>query len=559
MLNILFVQNPVFGIEESTKYSKYNFSNYFLGIISANKENNDDAFKFLSKVSVLKDKHSKFNIEYLRTLILLEKFELAFDFSRKVWLENELFFEADLLLGIDSLIKKDYQKAENYFKRLNGISRYNLFFRDFVGNILISLTKASQNNEKESFEFLNRVPDQFKHITKIQKTFLYCHFDSEKTIPSFYKLVENKDYNFERYNFFLVNYYLHNNKNNEAKKIIKEARKNNPSNLLLRHTEDSLLNNEEKKLKNFFNCSNPKDIIAEFFYLMANLYASEEEYKVSNFYLKVSHLLNDKFLTNEVLLAENYFYQKKIEPTKDLYKSIKSIGPTYSWYVSRSLPNIFIKENSLENNVKKLEEDFLKLRKKNYEHYFELANFYKDNKYFEKSIENYLIALKDINRDHPWYSKILYRIGTSFERMDDWKNAEKYLMESIEAKPDQPHVLNYLAYTWIDKGINLDKGLKMLKKAIELRENDGYIIDSLAWAYYAKEDYVQAQFFLQIALELVPYDPIINDHYADTLWMLNKNIQARYVWKNILNLEDVEKELKENINKKLIHGISKKL
>ena len=155
------------------------------------------AFKFLSKVSVLKDKHSKFNIEYLRTLILLEKFELAFDFSRKVWLENELFFEADLLLGIDSLIKKDYQKAENYFKRLNGISRYNLFFRDFVGNILISLTKASQNNEKESFEFLNRVPDQFKHITKIQKTFLYCHFDSEKTIPSFYKLVENKDYNFE--------------------------------------------------------------------------------------------------------------------------------------------------------------------------------------------------------------------------------------------------------------------------------------------------------------------------------------------------------------------------
>tara|TARA_B110000438_G_scaffold174823_1_gene167063 strand:- start:88 stop:987 length:900 start_codon:yes stop_codon:yes gene_type:complete len=299
--------------------------------------------------------------------------------------------------------------------------------------------------------------------------------------------------------------------------------------------------------------------MAEFFYLMANLYATEEEYKVSNFYLKISNLLNDKFLTNEVLLAENYFYQRKIESTKDLYKSIKLIGPIYSWYVSKSLPNVTINEKNLEEIVKNLEEDFLKLKKKNYEHYYELANFYKDNQYFEKSIENYLIVLNDINSEHPWYSKILYRIGTNFERLDDWKNAEKYLMKSIEAEPDQPHVLNYLAYTWIDKGVNLDEGLKMLKKAVELKQNDGYILDSLAWAYYAKEDYVQAQFYLQIALELVPYDPIINDHYADTLWMLNKNIQARYVWKNILKLDDTKKKLKEDINKKLIHGISKKI
>ena len=559
MVSILFVQNVAFGIEERTKYSKYNFSNYFLGIISANKDDNDDAFKYLSKVSVLKDKHSKFNIEYLRTLILLEKFEEAFVFSRKVWSENEPFFEVDLLLGIDFLIKKNYEKAEEHFERLNVISQYNLFFRDFVGNILISLTKASQNSEKESFEFLNKVPDQFNHITKIQKTFLYCHFDSEKTTQAFSKLIKDKDYNFERYNFFLVNYYLRNNKKEEAKNIIDKARKKNPSNLLLRHTENSLINAKDKKLENFFNCSNPKDIMAEFFYLMANLYATEEEYKVSNFYLKISNLLNDKFLTNEVLLAENYFYQRKIESTKDLYKSIKLIGPIYSWYVSKSLPNVTINEKNLEEIVKNLEEDFLKLKKKNYEHYYELANFYKDNQYFEKSIENYLIVLNDINSEHPWYSKILYRIGTNFERLDDWKNAEKYLMKSIEAEPDQPHVLNYLAYTWIDKGVNLDEGLKMLKKAVELKQNDGYILDSLAWAYYAKEDYVQAQFYLQIALELVPYDPIINDHYADTLWMLNKNIQARYVWKNILKLDDTKKKLKEDINKKLIHGISKKI
>jgi len=167
--------------------------------------------------------------------------------------------------------------------------------------------------------------------------------------------------------------------------------------------------------------------------------------------------------------------------------------------------------------------------------------------------------LKKINKDLFLVPKILDRRGTSFERLGDWEKAEKDLTESLEILPDQAHVLNYLAYSWIDRGINLDKGLKMLKRASKLRENDGYIIDSLGWAYYAKKNYSEAEFFLQRAVELMPSDPIINDHYADTLWMLNKNIQARYVWNYVLKLKDTEQKLKDTINKKLIFGITKKL
>ena len=99
----------------------------------------------------------------------------------------------------------------------------------------------------------------------------------------------------------------------------------------------------------------------------------------------------------------------------------------------------------------------------------------------------------------------------------------------------------------------------MLKKATKLKKNDGYIIDSLGWAYYAKKDYVKAEKYLQQAVELLPTDPVINDHYADTLWMLNKNIQARYIWDYVLKLKDTEKDLKDKINKKLIFGIIKKI
>ena len=188
-----------------------------------------------------------------------------------------------------------------------------------------------------------------------------------------------------------------------------------------------------------------------------------------------------------------------------------------------------------------------------------MANFYKDNQYYEQSIKYYSLALEKISYDHFLVSKILYRRGTSHERLGDWESAERDLIESLKIKPDQALVMNYLAYSWIDKGINLDKGLEMLIKANTIREEDGYIIDSLGWAYYAKKDYIKAEKFLQRAVELLPRDPIINDHYADNLWMLKKTIQARYIWSGVLRLDKTEKKLKDEVNKKLIFGITNKL
>ena len=292
---------------------------------------------------------------------------------------------------------------------------------------------------------------------------------------------------------------------------------------------------------------------------MANLYSGEKDYQLSNFYLKISLFLNKKFLPNKALLAENYYYQEKDELSENIYRSLKSIGPVYSWYASKNIARILLNEKGKKHSIRNLEDEFKLLSNPNFQHHYELANFYKDNEYYEKSIKYYSLALKEIKKDHFLVSKILDRRGTSFERLGDWENAEKDLMESLKILPDQAHVINYLAYTWVDKGINLDKALEMLKKATKLKENDPYIIDSLGWAYYSKKKYTEAEFYLQKAVELLPLDPIINDHYADTLWMLNKNIQARYFWNYVLKLSNTEQKLKDNINKKLIFGITKKL
>ena len=140
---------------------------------------------------------------------------------------------------------------------------------------------------------------------------MQCYFDDPQTLKSFEKLINDKDYNFLRYNFFLTNYLLSNNKIMEAKKVIENSRKEYNSNLLIKQTENFFLNNENEKIKNFFNCKNLNDSLAEFFYVIANLHSNEKDYKLSNFYMKISIFLNNKFLPNQTLLAENYYYQKK--------------------------------------------------------------------------------------------------------------------------------------------------------------------------------------------------------------------------------------------------------
>ena len=235
------------------------------------------------------------------------------------------------------------------------------------------------------------------------------------------------------------------------------------------------------------------------------------------------------------------------------------MGTIYSWYASKNAAIILKETADINTSVSSLEKDFNSLSNPNFEHYYELANFYKENEYYEESINYYTLALKNIKKDHFLFPKILHRRGTSHERIGDWESAEKDLEASLEILPNQAHVLNYLAYSWVEKKINISKALEMLKDAVDLKKNDGYIIDSLGWAYYAQKNYINAEKFLQRAVELKPLDPIINDHYADTLWMVNKNIQARYFWQHVLSLKNTEQELKDKINKKLIFGINKKL
>ena len=126
---------------------------------------------------------------------------------------------------------------------------------------------------------------------------------------------------------------------------------------------------------------------------------------------------------------------------------------------------------------------------------------------------------------------------------------------SLSIEPNDAYVLNYLAYSWLERDYKINQAIEMLEIAYKAESNDPYIIDSIGWAYYLINDFFKAEKFLKRAVELMPDDPIVNDHYGDILWKLDRKIQARYFWNNVLEMEDAEEDMLKKINIKMINGI----
>ena len=186
---------------------------------------------------------------------------------------------------------------------------------------------------------------------------------------------------------------------------------------------------------------------------------------------------------------------------------------------------------------------------------FDIANFNKNLKRYQDAIDYYDEIISKIDSHSALYSEILYRRGGSYERLGNYSKSDKDLLNSLEIDPDNAYVLNYLAYSWLEREYKIDLAIEMLELAYSIRSNDPYIIDSIGWAYYLVNNFSKAETYLKRAVELMPEDPVVNDHYGDILWKLDRKIQARYFWMNVLNLKETEDKMRIDINIKLLEGL----
>jgi tetratricopeptide (TPR) repeat protein len=297
-----------------------------------------------------------------------------------------------------------------------------------------------------------------------------------------------------------------------------------------------------------------KDGLAEAMFDLASVLDQAETIDLSLVYDRFALALRPQFPLATLLLADILSTENKADESLAVLGEIP-VGSPYYWSAQlRAAVDL--------DTLDRSDEAIAQLKKMAAQNptligaQVELGDIQRNKKQFTEAVSAYDEAIRRTAADGlPERWSLLYDRGVALERSGQWQRAESDLQHALKLKPDQPMVLNYLGYSWIDRGENLQSGLKMIEKAVELRPEDGYIVDSLGWAHYRMGDYAGAVQYLEKAIELVPEDPTINDHLGDAYWRNGRLVEARYQWRRALQFGPQAEDVKP-IEAKLEHGLN---
>lgn len=270
-------------------------------------------------------------------------------------------------------------------------------------------------------------------------------------------------------------------------------------------------------------------------------------------YLQLALYLNPNHALALTSLADIYEGMRKPELAIKTYERVSSASPlSHNARIQRAL-NLDQIERS-DEAVADLER-IVESDPTDREAVMALGNIQRARKKFAECANVYSKAVDGIAKAQKTDWLVYYFRGICFERSKQWPKAEVDMKTALELSPDQPLVLNYLGYSWVDQGINLEEGMRMIRRAVEQRADDGYIVDSLGWAYFRMGDYENAVKYLEQAVELKPEDPTINDHLGDAYWRIGRRLEASFQWAHARDLKPEPEDL-EKILEKLKSGLA---
>jgi tetratricopeptide (TPR) repeat protein len=269
-------------------------------------------------------------------------------------------------------------------------------------------------------------------------------------------------------------------------------------------------------------------------------------------YLQLALYLEPTHTMALLSLADLYESLKKPELAIKLYDRIPLSSPLHRNAEIQIASDLDTLDRTDEG--KKRLEHLIAEHPKDTEAIVALANILRGRKDFAACADVYSKAIANVPAPEKANWVMFYFRGICYERSKQWPLAEADLKKALVLFPDQPLVLNYLGYSWIDQGVNLDEGMKMIRRAVEQRPDDGYIVDSLGWANFRIGNYDEAVKELERAVELKPEDSTINDHLGDAYWRVGRVLEARFQWSHAKDLKPEPEELPK-IEAKLKDGL----
>ena len=547
---LLSYQTSVFSKSNSfDDFDREDLSNYFSGIVAFENKNISEAFNFFKSSKGLINDHDLFLQRYANSMILDNNVAQAINIIKKNEnQDNSKFFEAYILLALDSLKKNNFDQVDRYLDKSLPFANndgFKLVIFETLKQFVYVFKEGKIQSQKKNYG----------NLTYISEIFQRCYLNDEKTGSLFFNLINNSDGDYSRYIHFYLNYLISIGNFKEAENIASDLNIVNTP-ILLSQTKLWIENKNFDEFEKIFSCKNSNDLVGEFLFLISNLYSSQNDFQNSNIYLNLSNYLNPKFKFNLSLVAENYYLNNDFDNAKNILKNFEEKYQFYYWFRIKKEAQILIKQGKEKQALNHINEKFTKIKNPNIKFVFEMGDFNKNLKEYESAIKYYTTVMESLDSNSDVMSDLLYRRGGSYERLGDYVSSDQDLLEALKINPDDAYTLNYLAYSWLERNFKISEAIEMLERAYASKRNDPYIIDSIGWAYYLTDDYSKAEPLLREAVELMPDDPTVNDHYGDVLWKLDRKIQARYFWNSVLNFEDTDADMKKKISIKLSQGMS---
>ena len=297
---------------------------------------------------------------------------------------------------------------------------------------------------------------------------------------------------------------------------------------------------------------NARQGAAELLYGLGAVGGRQGDELAAMIYLRLSLFLEPDNGLALVTLADVYERLKQNEQAIDAYDSVSEKSPLR---VNADIQiGLLLETMDKKDEATKLLTDLVKEHPNDAEAQTALGNLLRSRKDFTGAIDAYTKAIALSKGPEKALWSLYYYRGIAYERAKNWPPAEADFKKALSLFPEQPLVLNYLGYSWVDKNMHLDEAFKMLRRAVELRPQDGYIVDSLGWAHYRLGRYDESVKELERAVDLKPSDPVINDHLGDAYWRVGRKLEAQFQWNHARDLKPEPEDL-ENILKKIKSGI----
>ena len=523
--------------ENNSKFSSSNFTYgyYLAGQFARYIGDQESAAKFYNIV-LSKDSENR-DLQY-RTINLLvsagkiyEAIKLAksikeydFDYSQSLVLT---------LLCVDSVKAGNVSKAEEYLRQIpyKGLG-------ELVRPVMAAWIFASKNDLSEVNAALDRLGRNGKFASFLQyhKALIQDYMNIEEARLSYLNLMQNKKTRtiraIESYGSYLRRYGYA----DEAEQLFSKNLPKNSSSVIVQEARFFARKNPNLRVVN----SAPQGI-AEAFYAAAKALMQNNEYEIALLYSRLAVYLRPHSSISNILLGEALDRGEQWPDAIKAYSKIDKESPL-GWRarlrIARNLQRL-----SRNDEAVSILSEMIKEKPKRIDSLVALGDIYRSEKQWLKAIKNYNFALKRINEFSSNHWSLFYYRGIAFERSKQWASAEPSFLKALELKPDQPLVMNYLAYSWVEQGVNLEKARIMIEKAVSLRPRDGYIVDSLGWVLFRLGDFNGAVKALERAILLQPDDPIINMHLGDAYWKVKRFREARFQWERALVFEPEIKDI----------------